>query len=102
METKGTDEKLIARAKERFTDSMSEEAEQRDEMSRDLKFVRLGGVHQWDEAAVTSRQMVGQERPILTINRIAAFNNQVINEIRQNRPAIKIRPCDDHADVETA
>jgi len=99
---KDTDEKLIARAKERFTASMSEEALQRDEMSRDLKFVRLGGVHQWDDAAVSSRQMVGQERPILTINRIAAFNNQVINEIRQNRPAIKIRPCDDHADAETA
>lgn len=96
------DEKLIARAKQRFTASMSEEAEQREEMSRDLKFVRLGGVHQWDDAAVQSRQLVGQERPILTINRIAAFNNQVINEIRQNRPAIKIRPCDDHADVETA
>jgi len=96
------DEKLIARAKQRFTDSMSEEAVQRAEMAHDLKFVRLGGVHQWDDAAVTSRQLVGQERPILTINRIAAFNNQVINEIRQNRPAIKIRPCDDHADIETA
>jgi hypothetical protein len=108
METKATDkatdtdEKLIQRAKQRFTASMSEESEQRDEMSRDLKFVRLGGTHQWDDAAVSSRTMVGQERPILTINRIAAFNNQVINEIRQNRPAIKIRPCDDHADVETA
>ena len=96
------EQKMVERAKERFTASMSYESEQRADMNADTKFVRLGGHHQWDDAAVQSRTMIGQERPILTINRIAAFNNQVINEIRQNRPAIKIRPCDDHADVETA
>lgn len=99
---KDTEDKIVQRAKDRFTQAMSYESEQRDAMNSDLKFVRLGGEHQWDAAAVQSRQLIGQERPILTINRIAAFNNQVINEIRQNRPAIKIRPCDDNADVETA
>jgi len=99
---KDTEDKIVQRAKDRFTQAISYESEQRDAMNSDLKFVRLGGEHQWDAAAVQSRQLIGQERPILTINRIAAFNNQVINEIRQNRPAIKIRPCDDNADVETA
>lgn len=99
---KDTEDKIVQRAKDRFTQAMSYESEQRDAMNSDLKFVRLGGEHQWDAAAVQSRQLIGQERPILTINRIAAFNNQVINEIRQNRPAIKIRPSDDNADVETA
>jgi hypothetical protein len=81
---------------------MDIESEQRKEMAHDLKFVRLGGTHQWDDAAVASRQLVGQERPLLAINRLAAFNNQIINEIRQNEPAIKIRPANDEASEETA
>ena len=97
-----SDDKIIARAKEFFMQVMDIESEQRKEMSHDLKFVRLGGTYQWDDAAVASRQMVGQERPLLTINRLAAFNNQVINEIRQNRPSIKIRPASDEASEETA
>ena len=99
---KYSDDKIIARAKEFFQQVMDVESEQRREMLHDLKFVRLGGAFQWDDAAVASRQMVGQERPMLTINRLAAFNNQIINEIRQNRPAIKIRPCGDEASEETA
>jgi hypothetical protein len=99
---KYSDEKIIARAKEFFTQVMDVESEQRKEMSHDLKFVRLGGTYQWDDAAVASRQMVGQERPMLTINRLAAFNNQIINEIRQNDATIKIRPCGDEASEETA
>lgn len=102
LDDKNSDKKLVERAKERFQQSMDVEAEQRADMNDDTKFVRLGGTYQWDQAAVNSRQMIGQERPILTINRIVAFNNQVINEIRQNKPDIKIRPCDDNADVETA
>jgi hypothetical protein len=39
---------------------------------------------------------------MLTINRLFQFRNQIINEIRQNRPGIKIRPVDDKADKETA
>jgi hypothetical protein len=103
MATENKDEsKIVQRCKDRFTQAMDAESTQRQAMSDDLKFVRLGGEYQWDAAAISARQMVGQERPMLTINRIAAFNNQVINEIRQNRPGIKIRPCDDNADTETA
>ncbi|KKL06672.1 hypothetical protein LCGC14_2593690, partial [marine sediment metagenome] len=41
-------------------------------------------------------------RPILTINRMPTFVDQVVNDIRQNRPSIKVRPVDDVADDEIA
>jgi len=42
------------------------------------------------------------DRPALTINRLPQFVHQITNEQRQNRPAIKVSPVDDGADVATA
>jgi hypothetical protein len=57
---------------------------------------------QWTAAEKASRSVVGRERPMMTINVLPSFGRQVINDIRQNRPAIKVRPADSGADIETA
>ena len=57
---------------------------------------------QWTEAEKASRSVPGKERPMLTLNVMPSFANQVINDIRQNRPQIKVRPADSGADIETA
>jgi len=64
----------------------------------DLRFSRLG--EQWP--AATSMQRTHEQRPILTINRMPAFIRQIVNASRQNKPAIKIKPVDAHADIYTA
>ncbi|KKL17337.1 hypothetical protein LCGC14_2486570, partial [marine sediment metagenome] len=51
---------------------------------------------QWPEEIRRERNEDG--RPILTINRMPAFVDQVVNDIRQNRPSIKVRPVDDSSD----
>ena len=94
------DSKLIAKIQTRFQLAADLESEGRIERLDDAKFVRLG--QQWPESVKRDRERPGQERPMLTINRIFQFRNQIINEIRQNKPGIKIRPVDDTADVETA
>jgi len=99
---KKDDIELLARIKKRFDESNSVNSEEISMMQSDIKFVREGGKAQWDDAAVNSRQQVGSERPILTVNRQLAYNNQVVNEMRQNRPGIRVRPCDDQSDKETA
>lgn len=62
--------------------------------------MRMHAGHQWDEADARARRIAG--RPMLTLNHLVQFTNQVENDFRMNRPAIKISPVDDEADLETA
>src|SRR5215469_5888393 len=89
--------KLVDLARERFKLAEDRESMIRHEALDDLKF--LAG-SQWDEGIFEQRQT--DNRPCLTINRLPQFVRQVTNEERQNRPAIKINPVDDAADIETA
>lgn len=56
---------------------------------------------QWPEDVYTSRAEV-QKKPCLTINLTAQHCNQIINNIRQNRPAGRVLPVDSQADPDTA
>ena len=91
------DEAILEAALEAFEQAVEAEADNRKEALDDIKFARLG--EQWPEYAVKAR---GKDRPMLVINRLPAFIRQVVNDARQNRPAIKIRPVDDTADPVTA
>ena len=64
----------------------------------DVKFARLG--EQWPDVIKKQREQDG--RPCLTINKLPAFIRQVVNDARKNKPAIKVRPVDSGADIETA
>jgi len=98
--TDTADRKIITEAKKRFEMAASAESTGRVDRLDDIKFVRLG--EQWPDAVARDRKRPGSERPMLTINRLFQFRNQVINEIRQNEPSIKVRPVDDYADPDTA
>lgn len=56
---------------------------------------------QWPEDVYASRAEV-QKKPCLTINLTAQHCNQIINNIRQNRPAGRVLPVDSLADPDTA
>lgn len=91
------DEDDLAEAKEAFELASAAEATNREEALDDIKFARLG--EQWPDYAKSSR---GNDRPMLTINRMPAFIRQVVNEARQNKPQIKIKPVDSGSDPKTA
>ena len=56
---------------------------------------------QWPEDVYNQRaQTLG--KPCLTINLTAQHCNQIINSIRQNRPAGRVLPVDSAADPDTA
>lgn len=63
----------------------------------DLKF-RSG--EQWPDNIRQDRDRDG--RPCLVINRLPQFVQQITNDQRQNRPAIKVHPVGSGADTETA
>ncbi len=96
------DEEKLRRIREYFMLAEEAEAEQRAERLDDLKFVRLGGEHQWPDYARKARNQPGQERPMLTINRLKQFRTSVINQIKLNTPSIKCHPVDDQGDKAVA
>ena len=88
---------ILDLGRKRFT--LCEEAfsKTRDLSREDLEF-RKG--EQWPDDVIQSRRF--NKRPCLTINKIPQFERQIINDQKQNSPAIKVRPVDDYADLETA
>ena len=93
-----TEKDNLAEEREEFEEAYDAESENRNVALEDLKFARLG--EQWPEQIRKQRELDG--RPILTINKLPAFIRQVVNDSRQNRPQIKVKPVDDKADIDTA
>lgn len=67
------------------------------EALEDLMFV---DGQQWPEDIL--RQRNDERRPSETINKIPTTINQVTNDMRQNKPQVKIRPVDSATDPDTA
>lgn len=94
------DEKIIEEALKRFR--YCEEADQKNRQRAldDLKF-SLG--EQWPDAVRRARENdPNGARPCLTVNKLGQYVRQVVNDSRQNKPAIKVRPVDSGSDPEVA
>ena len=83
------DEKVLKIALARFEQTQEQTSSARQESLEDLYF--FGG-RQWPEAIMRDR--TEDRRPVLTNNKIPEFCYRIINDMRQNRPTIKIRPVD--------
>lgn len=91
-------ESILQEALERFRESDEGASEARDWYADDVRFSRLG--EQWPEEIKKLRKE--ENRPCLTINRLPSFIRQVVNDARQNKPAIMVHPVDNGADPDTA
>lgn len=92
------DDDILSDAREAFRLTQEHEAENRDNARDDLDFAWLE--HQWPEQIRKGRELEG--RPCLTINKLKSVIRQVVNDARQNKPAISVHPVDSDADPETA
>lgn len=95
-ETPSSDD-ILATARERLALAEEAETDIRLQALDDLNF-RAG--EQWPANVQQDRNRDG--RPCLVINRLPQFVQQVTNDQRQNRPAIKVHPVDDLATEDTA
>ena len=91
------DQALLATLRARFLRAQEAESATRIEEEDDLRFANG---QQWPTDIVSRRS--SDNRPSLVINQMPQYLHQVTNEERQNRPAIRILPADDFADVDTA
>ena len=93
-----SDDDLLKEAREAFDECAEHEADNRKAYEDDIDFALLE--NQWPEAIRRERELEG--RPCLTINKLPPFIRQVVNDARQNKPAIVVHPVDDASDPETA
>ena len=84
--------------KELFQVTADAEIDQRQLTLEDLQFGRLG--QQWPDAIAKARRADG--RPMLTINLMPSFIRQVVNDARQNRPQVKVKPVGSSGNIRTA
>ena len=98
MADSNKDKDYITDARARFAASDDAWSQVRDQSLADLKFSRLG--EQWPDEMLKSRER--EARPALTINKMPAFIRQIVNDARQNKPAVTTRPVDSVADPRTS
>lgn len=96
-----SDEELIIKeSRDGLKSQIDEESIERALMLDDLRFCTLD---QWPESLRTERETdVNGSRPCLTIDKVNQYVTQVVNDLRQNKPAVQVRPVDDIGDPETA
>lgn len=94
------DAALLKRSRDALRERIDAESDERKKMLDDMKFCTLD---QWDSRIRAARESdPNGARPCLTVDKINQYVVQVTNDMRQNRPSIKVRPVDDWADVKTA
>jgi hypothetical protein len=93
---------ILKRARKRFTEASSAEADSRSLQLEDIKFRAGSPDNEFQWPSVVRGKSSISATPRLTSNRIAQSVAQVVNDSRQNRPSIKCLPVDSSADVKTA
>jgi len=94
--------------RDRLRQAIGAYSESREDELDDLRFMAGSPDNQWQwpqDVLATRGSVQGQTvnaRPCLTINKLPQHVRQITNEQRQNRPAGKVIPVNDKADIEVA
>lgn len=93
---------IMKEARERFRRCVDWESTARARFRDDVKFAEADAYnqYQWPAQIQNTRNM--QKRPMLTINRVRQHNLDILNDARQSRVAIKVRPVRGGATYEAA
>jgi hypothetical protein len=100
--TTADEQDVVKECQDRYGLGEDWEAEARVRFDFDYKFAN-GDTHnkyQWDSDLVQNREL--EDRPVLTINKTNQHNLLVINDAKQNKPGVRIRPVSDEATFEAA
>ena len=92
-----TDEEVWKECSQRLRRAVEAESENR---SKGIMALEFRDGHQWPDDLYNQRKI--DKRPSLTINHTNTFCRRVVNNMRQQRPRIKVHPTGDGAKVEIA
>jgi hypothetical protein len=88
---------LVTQARKRLQECWENDQQNREDAANDLRFA---AGDQWPENVRKSRE--AENRPVITVNKLPAMIHQVTNDIRQNKPSIKVIPTDGTSDPNIA
>lgn len=96
------DGRIVAEAKRRFTKCMEWESQARKLFWDDVKFANgdSDNQYQWPGSIYRNRDI--EDRPCLTINKTRQHNLQIMNDARQNKPSVRVRPVGNGATYEAS
>ena len=96
------DAAVLRRARTRFEWCEGWEANARNHFKMDIRFGTADAynMYQWDNYARSVRELVN--KPMLTINKTQVHCRQIVNDARQNRSDIEVRPVGNEATEEAA
>ena len=80
---------LISQAQKRKAQAEAADNHNREAAQRDLEFAVL---KQWDQSLLDAAERETPPTPLPVLDRLTAFRNQVINEIRQAKPEPSVAP----------
>lgn len=89
-------EEFLQKAKDRWKLAVDAHEEQYERGKEDAEFT--DPANQWPDNIKSMRG----EKPCLVVDVLTPILKQIVNEQRQNRPAVKVSPVDSQADVKTA
>lgn len=93
---------IVTEAKKRFQKAKEAYHDSRKLAVEDTRFAMGDSDNGWQWPDEISKSRQADKRVCLTVNMTAQHCNQIINNIRQNRPAVKVSPVDNSADKEAA
>jgi hypothetical protein len=99
------DEQIVREAMRRFDICATVENDTRQRFIADVKFANgdSDNLWQWDANSRTARGYgTIDERPCLTINATRQFNLNIINDAKQNKPGVKVKPVGNGATYDAA
>jgi hypothetical protein len=102
MSKKTEDSDILQEAKKRFQACEDWEADFRKRFVEDLKFANADPENGWQWDQVLQQNRTDKRKPCLTINKTRQHNLQIINDAKQNKPGVNIRPVGDGATYEAA
>lgn len=96
------DKDLLELCKKRFKRCLDDPSEESNR-KRALEAIKFRALEQWPDKVKHERENDPEgSRPCLVMDETNQYINQVKNDFRQNRPAIKVRPVDDKGDKDVA
>lgn len=96
VETQDPSAELVTKIRKRFQVMLDADQRNRDDAIEDMEFVNIPG-RQWDENMKIERG----DRPCYEFNKLRVTSKRIINDMRANRAAGKVRAVEDN-DKETA
>lgn len=95
------EKEFIAEVKRKFKQAVDLEDDNRKMWLEDMRFAHVPG-NQWPQDLRRLREEATSPRPCIEINVMAQHVYQVVNDIRQNRPQVKVRPTGTDASNDVA